>query len=216
MSFTSLGVTERVIWWEEIDVGGDAIRIALEHYRDSLHQGIGMAVITMHAARGAAPLWDVLRSGGDQLVAAVGIGDDLRSIADAASSGDSSAWEGGLLRCRNVIDKLSQHLYRVAGDTYPHIRDQAGKPIVVSGARYKNRLIAYLHQKGLNREDRSLLDVHVDWFWSYESAVNDLASKGKQAVSQRDVANGLLHTYLLISELAARTDGEPITSLREP
>ena len=109
------------------------------------------------------------------------------------------------------MDKLSHYLYQASGDTYPHIRDQKGRPINVGGGNYKNRLMAYLHQKGLNREDRGLMDTHLDWFRGFASELNDLGSKGHVAVAQADAANGLLHTYLLLGEIAARTDGEPIT-----
>jgi hypothetical protein len=206
-----------VTWTEYFVVSAFHVKTALGMYRTDLHRTIGRWLIALRAGHEAESLWNLLHADAAALAAKAGLGDDLRSIERSARGGDPSDWEGALLRCRNVIDKLSRHLYRVPGPTYPHITDASGRqPMAVDGENYRNRLIAYLHQKGLNAEDRELADAHLNWFKSYVNQVNRLGSSGKKAVTQRDVANGLMHTYLLLSEIFARSDGEPITTLEGP
>lgn len=163
----------------------------------------------------AAPLWDVLRSGADRLAADAGVGDDLRAIANAASSSNASEWEGALLRCRNVLNKVSQYLYQAPGDTYTPLPGGTGTgPMRVDGDNYRNRLIAYMHQNDLNQKDRKLAEAHLGYFKVFVDQVNQLGSRGKHVVDQRAAANGLVHTYLLLSEIAERTGGQPITELK--
>jgi len=214
--YTWAGRRDTATWAEWIVVSPSAVRHMLDLYRNLMHIWIGRAVIALHAGMEATPLWEILRADADRLASDAGVGDDLRSIVQAALTGRPSEMEGALVRCRNVIDKVSRYLYQAPGAAYPRIKDGTGKtPMAVDGNRYRNRLTAYLHQKGLNAEDRQLIDSHLNWFMGFVDLVNRLGSKGKGHIdiSQRDVANGLMHTYLLLSEIAERTDGQPITKV---
>ena len=214
LAFTLPSGTKTATWAEFTVVEPYIIKHAWELCRDYLHRVIGLVVIALHAGTEAAPLWEMLRADADSLAADAGVGEDLRSIARGASSTDPSEWEGALIRCRNVVDKVSRYLYQAPGRTYPHIADSSGTgPMAVDGPRYRNRLIAYMHQKGLNAEDREVADSHLGWFKAFVDQVNRLVSKGKQKVTRREVANGLIHTYLLLSEIATRTDGQPVTEI---
>lgn len=214
LPYTVVGVEHQATWTESTHVEPYLIQNGLQGWRDHLHLMVSRTIISLRASAAAEPLWEMLRTQADGLAASAGLGEDLRAITLAAASDVASEWEGALVRCRNVIDKLSRHLYRAPGSTYPHISNRGGTgPMAVDGNRYRNRLVAYMHQKGLNADDRELANSHIDWFMGFVEQVNRLGSKGKVAVSRRDVAMGLTHTYLLLSEIAERTDGQPITEI---
>jgi len=210
---TALG--RRVHWTEWAFAAPSVLSQRLDEYRAHLYDLVGRWVVTLLTAGEAESLWDALRVGGDALAAKAGVGDSLQGVVRAALSDDPSAWRSGLLACRNIIDDLSRYLYRAPGPTYPHIRHE-GKEIAVDGGHYRNRLVAYLHQKGLDADDRELVAEHLEWFKGFAALVNALGSSGKRPVGKRDIGNGLMHTYLLFSEIAARTDGEPVTAIVDP
>jgi len=211
---TALG--RSVHWTKYAHVGPTIFRQRLDEYRAYLYDMVGSWVITLLTATEAQSLWDALREGADGLAAKAGVGDGLQAIVRAALGDDPSSWRSGLLACRNVINDLSRYLYQAPGKAYPHIRPK-GTEMGVDGEKYRNRLIAYLHQKGLGAEDRNVAIQHLEWFAGFVAMVNDLGSSGKaMTVDKRDVANGLMHTYLLISEIAARTDGEPVKAIVDP
>jgi len=110
------------------------------------------------------------------------------------------------------MNKLSSYLYQAPGATYPW----PGQPLAVDGDKYRNRLVAYLREKGTKSDSLKLADSHAEWFKVFAAEVNALESKGKYPVSKPVVASGVMHLYLLLNEIAARTDGEPITEVRAP
>jgi hypothetical protein len=217
VSYTWAGVTESATWAEQILIDWPIVRYMLQRYASVIHLEIGSAVIAQRAGTEATGLWEILRVDAEQLAAASGVGQDLRSIVQAALSANPSEWQGALLRCRNVIDKLSRHLYQAPEATYPYIPDRTGKePMRVDADHYRNRLTAYMQQKLVGRKSRELADSHLLWFIGFVDQANQLGTLGKGEVRQRDVANGLMHTYLLLSEIATRTDGKPLTTLVDP
>lgn len=211
---TKLG--RSVHWIKEAHVAPTVFRQRLDEYRAYLYDLVGSWVITLLTATEAGSLWDALREGADGLAAKASVGDGLQAIVRAALGDDPSSWRSGLLACRNVINDLSRYLYQAPGKTYPYIKS-GGSEMEVDGEKYRNRLIAYLHQKGLGAADRNVARQHLEWFAGFVAMVNDLGSSGKAMnVDKRDVAIGLMHAYLLIGEIAARTDGEPVLTLVDP
>ena len=87
-----------------------------------------------------------------------------------------------------------------------------GKPIVVTSDKSINRLIAYLHQKGVTG--------HVGVELRAESgrlkALMALTSSAheKDAVNLEDAKLAFFSIYSLLGELVQRTDCEPVTEYR--
>jgi len=130
------------------------------------------------------------------------IDDHLETAYRNLKGGDEASWRAAALSCRNVLQDLSAKLWRVECDDY----NMGGELISVKSDRVRNRLRAYMHVKGLNRDDTpvALLDP-----------VYAQASAAKIKCSYEDARSVLIVTYLFLAELIRQTDMKPVTEIKK-
>jgi hypothetical protein len=130
------------------------------------------------------------------------IEDHLRTAYRNLKGGDEASWRAGALACRNVLLDISPKLWCVECDDY----NMGGELISVKSDKVRNRLRAYMHVKGLNRDDTpvALLD-----------SVYAQASAAKTECPYEDARSVLIVTYLFLGELVRQTDMKPVTEIKE-
>lgn len=116
--------------------------------------------------------------------------------------GDEASWRAAALACRNVLQDLSAKLWRVVCDNY----DLGGELMSVKSDRVRNRLRAYMHVKGLNRDDTPVAVL---------DSVYAQASAAKIKCSYEDARSVLIVTYLFLAELIRQTDMKPVTEINK-
>lgn len=130
------------------------------------------------------------------------IDDHLETAYRNLKGGDEASWRAAALVCRNVLQDLSAKLWRVECDNY----DMGGELMSVKSDRVRNRLRAYMHVKGLNRDDTPAAVV---------DSVYAQASAAKIKCSYEDARSVLIVTYLFLAELIRQTDMKPVTEIKK-
>ena len=133
-------------------------------------------------------------------LSSIEIEDHMDTAYRNLKGGNEANWRAAALACRNVLQDLSAKLWCVECDDY----NMGGELISVKSDKVRNRLRAYMHLKGLNRDDTpvALLDP-----------VYAQCSAAKTKCSYEDARSVLIVTYLFIAELIRQTDMKKVTKI---
>jgi hypothetical protein len=102
-----------------------------------------------------------------------------------------------------VFNDLSKELWKVEGDTYSGMLVE-GKPMSVKKNNELNRIRAYMHNKGLDKDDIAVALLH---------AVYSNASSAKSEMSYEDARSVIINMYLFVAELIRKTDMRPVNKI---
>lgn len=119
---------------------------------------------------------------------------------------NDSSWQIAVLACRNILQRLFDTLWQSTDKEYPYLKDDNGAAIKVHKDNVRNRIRAYLHQKGLKDED--MLRRMIDPLYS-------MGSSGKRPVSYEHAQSVLIHTYIFLGEIIRLTDMQPVTKVHK-
>ncbi|MFQ5872856.1 MAG: hypothetical protein ACE5JL_03520 [Dehalococcoidia bacterium] len=135
----------------------------------------------------------------------------LEAIQQNISATQPEAWRQAAFGCRNLLHDLANCLWKDPRQTYVRLKGQGpGGKLQVSPDKPKNRLAAYLHQKGISGEAGTLLRRELERVWESLDALHDLASKGHGPITFEDVRTVVVSLFVLLGELVHRTDLEPV------
>ncbi len=136
------------------------------------------------------------------------VGHELLAAIDNLSSNNPAKWNACALVCRNVILKLSKHLWKVESQSY---FTRSGKTLDLSGDKEKNRLFAYIDylytnaapdkQESLEEADKLVSNIY------------NLGSKGKQQVRHAEAQKLVIDTFHLVSVLNDAGGLTPVEAL---
>ena len=190
----------RVSAEKKVHVGNWEIRMILEEIAEEL---CDIATTTLVTARFGAAIDTIFRDYQRAVGSALsnlGIEDHLETAYKNLKGGDESKWRAAALACRNVLQDLSAKLWCVKCDYY----DINGESISVKSNMVRNRLRAYMHVKGVKKDDtpRALLDP-----------LYAQGSAAKSSCSYEDSRSVLIVTYLFLAELVRQTDMKPVTEI---
>jgi len=178
------------------------IRMILEGVAEEL---CDKATTTLVTARFGAAIDTIFRDYQRAVGSALsnlGIEDHLETAYRNLKGGDESKWRAAALACRNVLQDLSEKLWCVKCDYY----DIDGESMSVKSNMVRNRLRAYMHVKGVKKDDtpRALLDP-----------LYAQASAAKSSCSYENARSVLIVTYLFLAELIRQTDMQPVTEIKK-
>jgi hypothetical protein len=163
------------------------------------------AATTLVAARFGAAIDTIFRDyqkAVGSVLSNLGIEDHLEAAYRNLKGGDEASWRAAALACRNVLQDISAKLWCVECDDY----NFGGKLIPVKSNSPRNRLRAYMHIKGLDKDDTpvALLDP-----------LYAQASAAKTKCSYENARSVLIVTYLFLAELIRQTDMKPVTEIKK-
>jgi len=123
------------------------------------------------------------------------------------------SWRAAALGCRNILSDLAKKLWQAPDSSYPYLNNMPLK----GGATdlVNNRLRAWLHQKGLRKSDNLFIEKRLIQLSDSLGELYALASKGKQSIKYEDALCCVINTYILLGEIAIRTDLEPVTQIQK-
>jgi len=141
----------------------------------------------------------------------IGLSSHFQAIADGLASDNRERWRQAMNECRNALQELARFLWQDPRSTYDLLRNGRGCPLQVADDKFANRLRAYLHQKGLSsgKQGQYILTVLEETAATIR-ALADLESTAHAPVKLMDVQMAAVGTYLVLAQLAARTDLHPI------
>lgn len=172
-----------------------AIRAAIHNYvtETALALGFGSA---------SASIFEQFRAQVDAFVAisAPRAVEQFLAIEERMREGDPESFAHALTSCRRILCTVADAVFPPQGQPFT---DRAGKARKVGEAEYKNRLMAYLETRLSSRGDLALIGGELEHLASRLDSVYEKTSKGVHAeVTEREAQLTVLHTYLLIAEVA--------------
>jgi hypothetical protein len=145
----------------------------------------------------------------------------LKNQMDAIQSGLKSSnpadWQQAVLGCRTLLTAVANYLWQDPRETYEHLPGKDGKLKVTSDLP-KNRLSAYIHQKGFRQTKEGLfLKEELESWATTMRSLYDWQSKAKSITPTLEEARSVaLSTVFIIGEIVIKTDRQPITEYSNP
>ena len=162
-------------------------------------------------------IWSEYRAQVDPKVQELHLGHHLDAIHDGLRSDNPEAWRNAVYGCRNLFHDLSNHLWRDKRKTYDHLPGGgAGGKLEVSADKSKNRISAYLHQKGFTGSRGKFMRAEIERLAESFSSLLELQSTAHAQVQKEDARSIAIATYVVLGELVLRTDMQPVEEYGEP
>lgn len=136
----------------------------------------------------------------------LGIEDYLKAVYQNLLRDDDASWQAAVLACRNILHKLSEMLWQAPETVYPYMKAKDGSPMRVTRNKVRNRIRAYLHQKGLRSDD--MIMSMIDPLYS-------MASSGKSSVGYEHTQSVMVYTYIFLGEMIRLTDMQPLKKIQK-
>lgn len=197
--------------------GSPAITWGLSQIEKAVYDFASSAYVQLKYSNVIKHIWDGYQIQVDKVISQLGLTQHLSAIEANLLSTNPEAWRAAAFECRNLVNDLANYLWRDPRDRYEHLpgKTDDGK-LDVSQGKFGNRLSAYLHQKGITgtqgkylRDEASRLSASIQSLISFQSEAHE-------PVSHSNARSIAIATYVLIAEIATRTDLIPIESYQKP
>lgn len=202
------------------DVNGRVVTVVEADQAQSCLRGLGNALFewasraysAMILGDAATEIWQQHRARVDAFLANQNLVGHVGAITGGLASAETQRWREAMWSTRDLLHDVAEHLWKDARKTYKHILDDDGKSIEVTADKFVNRLVAYMHQKGVT----STVGAELRAEWARLRGLNSLASSAhdKDAVTLEDAKLTFFATYMLLGELIQRTDCEPVETYK--
>lgn len=187
------------------------------HVQGHAHETARRLEIALTYGDSVQDVWESYRADVDPALARLGLEDHFRVIREGIQSGNPEQWRAAMWGCRSVLEALATTLWQDQSPTYPPIVNKSGKAMSVTADKPINRLIAYLHYKGISATTRDFLEAELERIVASLHALYDLDSKAHsgKVVDREDALLAVVATYTALGQFARRTDLLPVTHLAE-
>jgi len=162
-------------------------------------------------------VWQAFRAKVEECLVPLGFGNHLDAIRSGLNSLNPQEWRNAMWSCRDILHDLATHLWRDQRDIYEYLPGQGrnGK-LRVTESDYVNRLGAYLHQKGIAGRLGAYLRAEMERVYHSIITLNELDSKAHGEITLLDARVAAIGTYMILGEIATRTDMRAVTTYSDP
>lgn len=167
------------------------------------------AIVQLQYSDSLGDLWADVRTQVDSKLQQLGFQDHLNAIREGIASANPETRRASIFACRNLMNDVANYLWQDSRKTYDKLEGQEGK-LRVTEAEPKNRLAAYIHQKGITGKEGTQLRGEQDRLYESISSLIDQQSKAHGSISREEANYIALKTFILIGELVSKTDMLPI------
>lgn len=192
--------------YSEHKVSTSSVKTVLDRVSERLFDDVSRALVSVRFGQAAASVFAKYQDSVSPVLARLGIDDYLEVAYQNLLQDNEASWQNAVMACRNIMYKLSETLWQSPDKSYPYLKAEDGSEKDVTREKVRNRLEAYLHQKGLKR-DEMLMRMIAPLF--------SMASAGKRPVSYEHAQSVLILTYVFVGEMTRLTDMQPVTNLRK-
>lgn len=161
-------------------------------------------------------VWQGYRRQVDRVLAQLGFTEHLEAIHTGLQSGNPQGWRNAVFGCRNVLTDAAAYLWQDKRKTYSHLNNAEGRAIKVTAEKFANRLGAYLHQKGLTGTSGKFMRDEVERLAGSIRSLVAYQSEAHAPIAEHAARSIAVATYVILGELATRTDMRPITKYGTP
>ena len=162
-------------------------------------------------------IWSEYRKVVDAGLVRLNFGKHLEVIEAGLTSDNPEAWRAAIFQCRSLFEDLARYLWQDNRRTYVYLPGTGPESkLEVTEDKYKNRLSAYLHQKGLFSGNKAFIVDEMDRLATSVSTLISLQSKAHRQIGKQDARSIAISTYIILGEFVNRTDLQPVTEYAEP
>lgn len=187
-------------------VGSASVKTVLDHIAEKLFDYVSKAVATLRFGQVVASVFHKYQDSVDRVLADMGIENDIKAATQNLFQDNPASWQTACMACRNIMHKLSETLWQSPDNSYLYVLAKNGAPMGVTHDKQRNRIRAFLHQKGV-KSDHMLMQM-IDPLYS-------MASAAKNPISYKHAQSVVIHTYIFLGEMIRLTDMQPITEVRK-
>ncbi|MBI4496933.1 MAG: hypothetical protein HY689_03415 [Chloroflexi bacterium] len=201
-----------IIFNETLQIPASTIQLILARIMDWCFEFATQACILLEFGSFTEETFNGYRAAVDDKLSAMGLGQSLNAISSNLKSTEPLSWQLAVLGCRALLQKVADVLWRDPRPIYDELRGQGpGGKLQVTQDKYKNRLMAYLHQKGARTSGEDFLSRQLNRLADSVDDLIDLQSKAKAEIAYRDAVLAVVTTYSVLGELCIRTNMQPVT-----
>jgi hypothetical protein len=162
-------------------------------------------------------IWQRYRTQIDEHLITIGLSKHFDAIRNGLKSANAQEWRNVMWSCRDILHDLAAYLWRDRRKTYEHLPGKGeNNKLEVTENHYVNRLGAYLHQKGIDKEYRAYLSAQMERTYNSIKTLNELDSKAHGEITLDDACSAAIGTYIILGELVMHTDMKPIEEYQSP
>lgn len=198
---------------EVLGISGTTISAVLRHLEDDVFGWGSSAYSVVAFGQAASDIFASYRGLVDAKLTQIGLTSILDQISSGLGANQAQAWREAMYSCRDLLHDLAKYLWRDPRATYANLLDDDEKPIAVTDEKYINRLIAYLHAKGV-------VGTPGEYFraeWRRLAKLNAFASRAHdaEAVTLEHARSVAIAVYIAVGEIVNRTDMRPVVNYVE-
>lgn len=161
-------------------------------------------------------VWQGYRREVDGVLARVGFTDHLEAIHAGLQSGNPQGWRNSVFGCRNLMTDVAAYLWQDKRKSYTHLTNAEGHPIDVTVEKFANRLGAYVHQRGLTGTSGKFMRDEIERLAASIRSLAAFQSEAHAPITEHAARSIAVATYVILGDLATRTDMQPITKYGTP
>lgn len=194
---------EEMVEW--VSIPAFTVEMIFGRISQKLFRFVCDALVSLKFGEAADSVFREYQRSVSQAMSRLGIEDYLENAYQNLQGGNKASWQMCALACRNILLSLGNTLYQAPGTSYPYIQVE-GKPMPVGRNNEVNRILAYLHQNNI-KKDELLVQILKPLYKK--------ACRGKSDMTYKEAQSILISTYIFVGELGRRTNMQPVMDLRE-
>jgi hypothetical protein len=162
-------------------------------------------------------IWARYRRDVDAAMTDLNLSAHLASIEGGLLSENPEDWRSATFECRNLLNDLANHLWRDPRPRYEHLQGSTDEGTLdVTQGKFGNRLAAYIHQKGVSGTRGRFIREEAHRLAASIQSLIPFQSEAHEPIEFSDSQSIAIATYVLVGEIAKRTDLNPIEEYGEP
>jgi hypothetical protein len=216
-------------WIERQGLGGVGYSRAVARFQPAAFQQLARQIesaaleiarraeTTLTYSDAVKDVWEQFREDTESGIGKLGLEDRFATIRDGIRSHNPEQWRAVMWACRSLLELLAASLWLDKREIYPSIQNEKGKPVSVTADKTVNRLMAYLHCKGVTGSTRQAIAAQFELLAGTIPGLYALESKAHSAdqVDQNDAQLAVVLTYTLLAQFVRRADLMPVTDQGE-
>lgn len=162
-------------------------------------------------------IWARYRREVDASMTDINLAGHLASIERGLLSENPEDWRSAAFECRNLLNDLANYLWMDPRQRYDHLPGKTDEGTLdVSQGKFGNRIAAYIHQKGVTGTKGKFTRDEAHRLASSIQSLIPFQSEAHEPIELLDAQSIAIATYVLVGEVARRTDLNPIDEFGLP
>ena len=175
------------------------------------------AYVQLKYGSSVGDIWAQYRLEVDSRLASLDMAKHLQAIELGIQGPNPESWRSAVFECRSLLTDLAAYLWRDTRPRYEHLPGRSAEGTLdVTPEKFGNRIAAYLHQKGLSATRGRYFRDEADRLSTAVLSLIAFQGEAHQPVAYQDAASIVVSTYVLVGEITARTDLDPVETYGAP